>query len=241
MVTRDLTQVFSPSTRLDGNMRAEAVHLLALCEEPLHGSKDSSSNQASVAVGFAFVDAAAGRFYVGSIQDDCSHSGFRELLTKVAPQEILYELGALSDDMMKVLRNHHSPGLLPVVLSALTHEYMEPQMVNKMVKDRGYFKTVSGGGGSRGCPLQAFESLLNKNLAASALGALISHLVRLKVDSELLPSGVLLPYEVYRGALRLDGDTIVNLELLENRDDGGRTGEDSSEIGALYLWRNLCV
>ncbi|KAH8956231.1 hypothetical protein BDL97_07G029800 [Sphagnum fallax] len=225
MVSRDLTQVFSPSTRLDGNMRAEAVHLLALCEEPLHGSKDSSSNQASVAVGFAFVDAAAGRFYVGSIQDDCSHSGLRELLTKVAPQEILYELGAaLSDDMMKVLRNHHSPGLLPVVLSALTHEYMEPQMVNKMVKDRGYFKTVSGGGGSRGCPLQAFESLSNKNLAASALGALISHLVRLKVDSELLPSGVLLPYEVYRGALRLDGDTIVNLELLENRDDGGQTG-----------------
>ncbi len=63
----------------------------------------------------------------------------------------------------------------------------------------------------------------------------------MQVDSELLPSGVLLPYEVYRGALRLDGDTIVNLELLENRDDGGRTGEDSSENGTLYLWSNLCV
>ncbi len=62
----------------------EAEWLVLLCkQEPLHGSKDSSSNQASVAVGFAFVDAAAGRFYVGSIQDDCSHSGFRELLTKV--------------------------------------------------------------------------------------------------------------------------------------------------------------
>ncbi len=63
----------------------------------------------------------------------------------------------------------------------------------------------------------------------------------MQVDSELLPSGVLLPYEVYRGALRLDGDTIVNLELLENRDDGGQTGEDSSENGTLYLWSNLCV
>jgi len=62
----------------------EAEWLVLLCkQEPLHGSKDSSSNQASVAVGFAFVDAAAGRFYVGSIQDDCSHSGLRELLTKV--------------------------------------------------------------------------------------------------------------------------------------------------------------
>ncbi len=62
----------------------ESEWLVLLCkQEPLHGSKDSSSNQASVAVGFAFVDAAAGRFYVGSIQDDCTHSGLRELLTKV--------------------------------------------------------------------------------------------------------------------------------------------------------------
>ncbi len=64
----------------------------------------------------------------------------------------------------------------------------------------------------------------------------------MQVDSELLPSGVLLPYEVYRGALRLDGDTIVNLELLENRDDGGRTGEVSSEMvlficGVTYVYR----
>ncbi|CAK9237431.1 unnamed protein product [Sphagnum jensenii] len=224
MVSRDLTQVLSPSTRLEGNMQAEAVHLLALREEPLYGSKDSSSNPASVAVGFAFVDAAAGKFYVGTIQDDCSRSALRALLTQVAPQEILYELGAVSDDTMKILRNHHSPGLLPVVLSPLTHEYMEPHMVNKMIQDRGYFKSVSDAGGSRGLPPQAFKALSNKNLPASALGALISHLVRLKVDTELLPSGLLLSYEVYRGALRLDGDTIVNLELLENRDDGGRAG-----------------
>jgi hypothetical protein len=32
MVSRDLTQVLSPSTRLEGNMQAEAVHLLALRE-----------------------------------------------------------------------------------------------------------------------------------------------------------------------------------------------------------------
>ena len=32
MVQRDLTQVVTPSTRLDGNLRPEAVHLLALRE-----------------------------------------------------------------------------------------------------------------------------------------------------------------------------------------------------------------
>jgi DNA mismatch repair protein MSH6 len=62
------------------------------------------------------------------------------------------------------------------------------------------------------------------HIVPSAVVVYFIHLGLMQVDSELLPSGVLLPYEVYRGALRLDGDTIVNLELLENRDDGGRTG-----------------
>jgi DNA mismatch repair protein MSH6 len=45
------------------------------------------------------------------------------------------------------------------------------------------------------------------------------------VNEELLPNGVLLSYEVFRGSLRLDGQSIANLELLENKDDGGRAGQ----------------
>jgi hypothetical protein len=36
-----------------------------------------------VALGFAFVDAAAGKFYVGAINDDCSRSALESLLTQV--------------------------------------------------------------------------------------------------------------------------------------------------------------
>ncbi len=46
-----------------------------------------------------------------------------------------------------------------------------------------------------------------------------------QVNEELLPNGVLLSYEVFRGSLRLDGQSIANLELLENKDDGGRAGQ----------------
>lgn len=46
-----------------------------------------------------------------------------------------------------------------------------------------------------------------------------------QVNEELLPNGFLLSYEVFRGSLRLDGQSIANLELLENKDDGGRAGE----------------
>ncbi len=63
--------------------------------------------------------------------------------------------------------------LFLVIFDVLTHKHMEPKMVNKMVKGGGYFKTISGGEGSRGFSLQAFESLPNKNLNVSAIGALI--------------------------------------------------------------------
>lgn len=63
--------------------------------------------------------------------------------------------------------------LFIVIFIVLTHKYMEPKMVNKMVKGCGYFKTINGGEGSRGFPLQAFEYLSNKILTVSALGALI--------------------------------------------------------------------
>ncbi len=64
-------------------------------------------------------------------------------------------------------------GLFFVIFSALTCWYMEPHMVNKMVKGCGYFKIISVVKGSRGFPLQAFESLSNESLNVSALGALI--------------------------------------------------------------------
>jgi hypothetical protein len=41
------------------------------------------------------------------------------------------------------------------------------------------------------------------------------------VNEELLSNAVLLSYEVFQGLLRIDGQSIENLELLENKDDRG--------------------
>lgn len=69
------------------------------------------------------------------------------------------------------------------------------------------------------------EALLSGNgPSASVLWALICHLRRLKVAAEMLPRGELSSYAVYRGSLRLDGQTLQNLELLQNVADGGRSG-----------------
>ncbi|KAL3690978.1 hypothetical protein R1sor_004629 [Riccia sorocarpa] len=46
---------------------------------------------------------------------------------------------------------------------------------------------------------------------------------RRKCDRELLYE-LLCPFEIFKWSLRLDGPTVSNLELLENRDDGGTAG-----------------
>ncbi|KAJ7570933.1 hypothetical protein O6H91_01G140300 [Diphasiastrum complanatum] len=78
-IQRELMQVLTPSTLIDGNLRPEAIHLLALKEELSQGL----DGKESCTYGFAFVDAAVGRFYVGSIRDTSSRSALGALLTQV--------------------------------------------------------------------------------------------------------------------------------------------------------------
>lgn len=40
-----------------------------------------------------------------------------------------------------------------------------------------------------------------------------------------LRNGDILPYEVYRGSLRMDGQTLDNLEIFTNNTDGGASGK----------------
>ncbi|KAH9287602.1 hypothetical protein KI387_031719, partial [Taxus chinensis] len=103
MVQRELVYISTPSTVIDENLKAEAVHLLALKEETFNGAKDGS-----VAYGFAFVDAATCQFFVGSLSDDSSCSALGALLMQVSPRELLYEIGGLSTETRKALKNYSS-------------------------------------------------------------------------------------------------------------------------------------
>jgi DNA mismatch repair protein MSH6 len=49
-----------------------------------------------------------------------------------------------------------------------------------------------------------------------------------------LRNGDILPYEVYKGCLRMDGQTLVNLEIFSNSADGGSSG-------TLFKYLDNCV
>ena len=74
-----------------GALGIDAVHLMALCEldESLVPSMNSNTTQqvctqrSRAHFGFAFLDAAAGRFYVGSASDDAARANLGAILTQV--------------------------------------------------------------------------------------------------------------------------------------------------------------
>ena len=72
-------------------------------------------------------------------------------------------------------------GLLPVMITPLTDEYQEANLAMKLIKDKNYFRSDGGSEGLKGLWPGALEPLSNKHLAASALGALVAHLTRIKV------------------------------------------------------------
>lgn len=70
-----------------------------------------------------------------------------------------------------------------MMATPLSDEYLEPHQVIKMIKERDYFRIENGLEDSKGLWPEALGVISDKHLAASSLGALVSHLLRIKVRS----------------------------------------------------------
>ncbi|OMO58071.1 hypothetical protein COLO4_34897 [Corchorus olitorius] len=186
VIQRKLVQVITPSTTVDGNIGPDAVHLLAI-KEGNYGLDNSSA-----VYGFAFVDCAALKFWVGSISDDATCAALGALLMQVSPKEVIYDNRGLSREAHKALKKYSFTGSTAVQLSpALSLDGAE---VRNMIQSNGYFK------GSPNTYIHALDGIMNHDVALSALGGLVSHLSRLMLD-DILRSGEILPYQVYQGTL----------------------------------------
>lgn len=213
VIPRKLVQVVTPSTKADGDIGPDAVHLLAIKEE------SCGLDNNSIAYGFAFVDCAALKFWAGSIKDDASCAALGALLMQVSPKEIIFEARGLSKETHKVLKKYSPTGstALEFTSGSPVTNFLEASEVKLLIQSKGYFK------GSLNLWNHTSESTVHDDIALSALGGLINHMSRLMLD-DVLRNGDLLPYQVYRGCLRMDGQTMVNLEIFRNNDDGGPSG-----------------
>ncbi|XP_050271725.1 DNA mismatch repair protein MSH7 [Quercus robur] len=223
VIQRKLVQVVTPSTATDGNIGPDAVHLLAIKEE------NSGLDNGSIVYGFAFVDCAALRIWVGSINDDVSSAALGALLMQVSPKEVIYESRGLSKEAQKALRKYSLTGPATAQTSPVQPitDFLDASEVRNLIHLKGYFK------GSSNLWENLLEGVMHHDIALCALGGLISHLSRLMLD-DVLRNGDVLPYQVYRGCLRIDGQTLVNLEIFNNNADG-------SPSGTLYKFLDNCV
>ncbi|KAG7578547.1 DNA mismatch repair protein MutS-like N-terminal [Arabidopsis thaliana x Arabidopsis arenosa] len=223
IIPRKLVQVLTPSTASEGNIGPDAVHLLAIKEIKMELEK------CSTVYGFAFVDCAALRFWVGSISDDASCAALGALLMQVSPKEVVYDSKGLSREAQKALRKYTLTGSTAVQLAPVPQVMGDTDAagVRNIIESNVYFR---GSSESWNC---AVDGLNECDVALSALGELINHLSRLKLE-DVLKHGDIFPYQVYKGCLRIDGQTMVNLEIFNNSCDGGPSG-------TLYKYLDNCV
>ncbi|KAL6627315.1 hypothetical protein ACP70R_031041 [Stipagrostis hirtigluma subsp. patula] len=221
VIQRKLVHVSTPSTAVDSNIGADAVHLLALKEVTLASS-------GSRVYGFAFLDYAALKIWVGSLHDDDSSAALGALLVQVSPREIIYETSGLSKETHISMRKYASAGSVKMQLTPLsTMDFSDASQIRSLIHSKEYFKASSDSW------LSALDSSVNRDTVICALGGLIGHLSRLMLD-DALRNGEVLPYHVYKTCLRMDGQTLVNLEIFRNNFDGGPSG-------TLYKHLNFCI
>ncbi|KAK1662174.1 hypothetical protein QYE76_050333 [Lolium multiflorum] len=221
VIERKLVHVSTPSTAADSNIGADAVHLLALKEVTL------ASNGSRV-YGFAFLDYAALKIWVGSLEDDDSSAALGALLVQVSPREIIYESSGLSRESRKSMLKYASAGSVKMQLTPLSGaDFSDASQIKMLVHSKGYFKA------STDSWLSALDYSVNQEAVICALGGLIGHLTRLMLE-DALKNGEVLPYNVYQTCLRMDGQTLVNLEVFSNSFDGGSSG-------TLYKHLNHCI
>ncbi|KAK4370225.1 hypothetical protein RND71_009700 [Anisodus tanguticus] len=228
VIRRKLVHVLTPSTTSEGNIGPDAVHLLAVketCNELENGS---------TTIGFAFVDCAALKVWVGSIDDDASCAGLGALLMQVSPKEVIYNARGFSKDAQKALKKYSLTGPAAPLLSPVQPgaDFVDPAKVKNFLDLKGYFKGFCSKWD------HTFDGA-NHDVALCALGSLANHLERLMLG-EILRNGDVLSYEVYRGRLKMDGHTLVNLEIFNNNADGSPSGKYNI-FGTLYMYLDNCI
>ncbi|KAJ1282281.1 hypothetical protein BS78_03G039800 [Paspalum vaginatum] len=221
VIERKLFHVSTPSTAADSNIGTDAVHLLALKEVNLASSGPR-------VYGFAFLDYAALKILVGSLKDDDSSAALGALLVQVSPREIIYETSGLSKETQKVIRKYASAGSVKMQLTPISGiDFSDASQIQMLIHSKGYFSS------SAESWVSALDRAVNRDAVICALGGLIGHLTRLMLH-DALKNGEVLPYHVYKTCLRMDGQTLVNLEIFSNNFDGGSSG-------TLYKHLNHCI
>ena len=226
VIRRELASVLTSGTLVDGGMLQD--DMATYCAAIKEAERDSKP-----AFGIAFVDTATAQFHLAEFIDDADMTRFETFVAQTRPGEILLEKSCISAKALRILKNNTPPTTIWNYLKP-EKEFLTAEKARMKIDGEAYFdKSVEDSVNSWPAALQEAKE---KELAFSAVGALIQYLSTLKIERDLVTCGNFAWYDPIRKAtsLVLDGQSLINLEIFANTFDG-------SLDGTLFQMLNRCT
>eukprot|EP00053_Salpingoeca_punica_P015373 m.141445 g.141445 ORF g.141445 m.141445 type:complete len:1202 (+) comp16694_c0_seq1:90-3695(+) len=169
--------------------------------------------------GICFADTGSAEFNFCSFTDDNARTQFETLIVQIKPRELVYEKNGLSKETLSILKAHVTDAAARNVLQPIT-EFWDAARSREELERGGFTKDKNG------VVSEVLQKVFTQPLTLSALGGLTFYLRSLLIDRNLLSQGNFRMYDPLRqgGSLLLDGQTLQNLEILENNIDRGIKG-----------------
>lgn len=212
IIKRELTCVLTAGTLVEPGLlpNDQSTYCLSIKEEmPSNGLKPK--------YGIAFVDTATAEFQLSYLEDDQSLTKLETLIMQIKPRELVYEKSKLSSEALKLIKDSSEALIINGLISE--KEFWDCQSTLAEIKDKQCL------GEEDTWPL-ALKKLVGCPLAISAFGGLVWYLRSLKLDTQLLSLKNIHLFNPMEStsSMILDGQSLHNLEVLENNSDGSSTG-----------------
>lgn len=225
VLRRELTAVLTQGTLIDSGLLTSDKNTYCMSIKEVLEEDSSSPSASAPTFGISFVDTSTAEFFVCSFQDDAERTRFETLVVQLKPVEICYEKAGLSQKTMRILKNN----LPQTTYNCLApeREFWDADRTRDELRIKKYFpEDENAEAGANGNLPPALGKLWNDTIAISSLGGLVWYLQSLKIDRDLLSLKNFHEYDPVRHStsLILDGQTLINLEVLENNVDGGEAG-----------------
>ncbi|KAJ3272065.1 DNA mismatch repair protein msh6 [Terramyces sp. JEL0728] len=234
IIRRELTSVLTSGTIVDGGLLTTDMSTFCMSIK-----EEQPNPNLPPHFGISFVDTATSEFNVSYFQDDISRTQFETLITQVKPKELVLEKGGISKESMKILRNNLDNPLYNFLTKQT--EFWNAEITTDELNRGIYFKQDNSMDVDMDdalkfkCWPEAIQKISKEPVALSAFGGLLSYLRTLKLDRSLLSASNIHSYDPVRSSnsLILDGQTLINLEIFQNTNDGG-------DKGTLFKLLNHC-
>jgi len=212
---RELCEILTQGTVSDESMLEgpQANFLLTVCR----------GGKADDEYGVCLLEASTGVFYVGQFVDDAQLTQFETLLLRAKPREVVYPKGGLDPTAVKLIKRHLNNPLLNALDE--NSQFWDAEKSEWELNATAYFADADAEEGQH-TKIEQWPEVLQtvhkegSKLALSAVGGCVWYLRSLKLDSELVSMKNfrhMRDFEGERvGSLVIDGQTLCNLEILEN-------------------------